>query len=178
MRSAGDAGTSVWRAGVGHGIPGVGLDARVWSGETGSGDVIVARGRETGPGGSRAAKRTRSLSRSGTLAGPEGLMKRLVRGERTGAAGDTPATAVTAGELDSVDSTSVDRDSNCMDVVDSACRGAGAEVPATENTPRDMNVVDMCVHVCLTDNVNIYVEGRTNRVVGESLTSAEVRGRL
>ena len=107
-----------------------------------------------------------------------GLMKRLASVECTGAVGDTPATAGMAGDLDGVDSTSVDRDSNCMDVVDSACRGTGDEVPVTEDTSRDMNVVDNCVHVCVTDNVNIYVEGRTNRVVGESLTSAEVRGRL
>ena len=76
----------------------------------------VARHGRTGR--SRPAKRTRSLSGSGNLAGPEGLMRRLMWGEGTGAVGDTPATAATAADMDIGDGTSVDRDSKCMDVVD------------------------------------------------------------
>ena len=39
---------------------------------------------------------------------------------------------------------------------------------------------DTCMHVCVHENVeiNVHVDSRATRVLGEALASAEVRGKL
>ena len=65
-----------------------------------------------------------------------------------------------------------------MDIVDSVGIGIDGNASATEDTSRDMNVVDSCMHVCVNKNVNVNVDRRITKVIGETLMSAEVWGRF
>ena len=154
-------------------------------------------------GGSRSALVGATCSLVGTTwshGGAKGntATRTLGREEDIGTVGDTPTTAATAGDVNSVDSTSVNRDSSGygivgdtlttdarsegmgMDIVDSMGMGIDGDALATEDTLRDINVVENCMNVCVNDtvDVNVHVVSGTARVVGEALTSAEVRGKL
>ena len=182
-----------------NGIAGLNLDHGVWIGEAGC-CVMIARGRAPYTGYSRAAKRNRSENPGGNgrvegLEGSEGsgcLTKRLERQEDIRTVDDTPTFAATTGDIDIVDSNSVDRDSIYygiggdtlmtdersvgmgMDIVDSTCMATDGNAPANEDISRNINVVDNCMHVCVGKifDVNVYVGSRTTRVAVKALTSA------
>ena len=59
-----------------------------------------------------------------------------------------------------------------MVIVHSNCMGIVGNTLVCGVTPGAINDVDSsCMHVCVNDNVNIYLDNRATRVVDESLTS-------